>query len=130
VTKLCHVEIGNLAEWFAAATAVATAIIAGIALSAWRDQIRGTSRHAAGAEIAEAARLMKYHFYDARNPWYDTGEFSPSYRAQTAAKNNAEEAAGWAHVFQNRYSLLSEQIHRLAILRAKASKSLMQSDSG
>jgi len=52
---VCDTEIGNLAEWVAAAALVATAIIAGIALSAWRDQLRGTSRHMAAAEIFEAA---------------------------------------------------------------------------
>jgi len=53
--SVCDTEIGNLAEWVAAAALVATAIIAGIALSAWRDQLRGMSRHMAAAEIFEAA---------------------------------------------------------------------------
>jgi hypothetical protein len=120
VTNLCHLEIGNLAEWVAAAAAVATAIIAGMALSAWRDQMRGTSRHMAAAEIAEATALMKYHFYDARNAFYDIAEFPPSYRTQPSPRSNADEFTGWAYVFQNRYSLLSAQILRLANLRAKA----------
>lgn len=117
---MCHMEIGNLAEWVAAAGGVATAIIAGVALSAWRDQIRGTSRHAAAAEIAEAAVLMKYHFYDARNAFFDIGEFPPTYRSQPSPRSYADEFTGWAYVFENRYSMLSAQIMRLATLRAKA----------
>jgi hypothetical protein len=113
-------EVGNWAEWVAAVGSIATAIIAGMALYSWRDQMRGASRHVAAAEIAEAARLMKYHFYDARNAFFDIAEFPPTYRTQPSPRSNADEFTGWAHVFENRYSLLSAQIMRLANLRAKA----------
>jgi hypothetical protein len=116
---MCHMEVGNMAEWVTAIAAVATAIIAGIALSAWRDQVRGTSRHQAAAEIAEAALLMKYHFYDARSPFYGAWEFPPAYHSNSNRTSN-DEAAGWAFVFQKRWDHLSPEILRLATLRAKA----------
>jgi len=113
-------DIGNAAEWVAALAAVVTAGIAAKALWSWQDQMRGTSRHAAAAEIAEAAQLMKYHFYDARNPWFGIGEFSPSYRSLKRPISPADEARGWAYLFNNRYALLEAQIQKLATLRAKA----------
>jgi len=116
---MVHMEVGNAAEWMAALGSVATAIIAGLALNAWRDQMRGTSRHLAASEIAEAARLMKYHFYDARNALYMASEFPPAYNAQTT-HTNQEEAEGWGFVFQKRWDLLGPQITHLAKLRAKA----------
>jgi hypothetical protein len=112
-------EIGNAAEWAAALGSIATAIIAGIALNAWRDQMRGTSRHQAAAEIAEAAQLTRYHFYDARNSMYLASEFPAAYHAN-ANRTHQDEADGWAYVFKNRWDLLGTHILRLATLRAKA----------
>jgi hypothetical protein len=112
-------EVGNWAEWVAAAGSIVTAVIAGMALYSWRDQMRGTSRHAAAAEIAEAAQLIRYHFYGARNAFIDISEFPRGYSSQTNPSNSAK-ADAYAHVFNNRYSLLGEQIVRLATLRAKA----------
>lgn len=114
---MCDMEMGNFAEWVAAAAAVATAVIAAVALSTWRDQMRGTSRHAAAAEIAEAAQLLKYHFYEARSAWVDAGEFPAGY---STGGTPTQEAEAWAYVLQNRYDLLKPQILRLATLRAKA----------
>jgi hypothetical protein len=64
-------DLGNLAEWVAASSALATAVIAGLALSSWRKQVRA----AAAAAISEAAALARFHFYDARNPFYSGAEF-------------------------------------------------------
>jgi hypothetical protein len=116
---MCRMEVGNMAEWVTALAAVATAIIAGIALSAWRDQVRGTSRHQAASEIAEAALLMKYHFYDARSPFYGAWEFPPAYHSNSN-RTRDDEADGWAFVFQKRWDHLSPEILKLATLRAKA----------
>lgn len=112
-------EIGNIAEWVAALAALATAGIAGWALRSWQDQVRGTSRHTAAAEIAEAAQLTRYHFYDARNPMIFTPEFPASYH-QSNQRSRKEEADGYAHVYDGRWKLLGPQILRLATLRAKA----------
>jgi hypothetical protein len=113
-------EPGNIAEWVTALAAVAAAGIAGKALRSWQDQMRGASRHAAAAEIAEAARLTKYHFYDARNPWFGAGEFPPAYRKLQKPTSPTDEARAWAYLFDNRYALLEAQIQKLATLRAKA----------
>ncbi len=117
---MCHMEIGNLAEWVSAAAAIATAAIAFKALLAWRDQMRGASKHVAAAEILEAARLMRYHFYDARNAMYVPSEFPASYYQVSGQRSRQEETDGWAHVYGARWALLSPQILHLATLRAKA----------
>jgi hypothetical protein len=116
---MSHMDVGNIAEWVAALGSIATAVIAGMALNAWRDQIRGTSRHQAAAEIAEAALLMKYHFYDARGAFYGSWEFPPAYHSNSN-RTRADEANGWAFVYQKRWDHLSPEILRLATLRAKA----------
>lgn len=113
-------DIGSAAEWVSAAAAVATAVIALKALLAWRDQVRGSSKHAAAAEILEAARLTRYHFYDARNAFYVTSEFPASYNQVSGERSRQEEVDGWAHVYAARWNLLGPQILRLATLRAKA----------
>jgi hypothetical protein len=118
--ELAGLEWGNVAEWLTALAALATAVFAWLALSAWRGQMRGTSRHMAAAEIAEAAQLIKYHFYDARNAFVVVGEFPPTYRSLRPPRSPGDEFMGWQHVFQNRYELLAPQISRLATLRAKA----------
>jgi hypothetical protein len=115
-----QMELGSAAEWLGGIGAVATAVIAWIALRSWRDQVRGQSSHAAAAEIAEAARLLKYHFYDARNPFWSATEFPPAYRTAPTPRPNPIEVMGWGHVFTNRFQLLNGQILRLATLRAKA----------
>jgi hypothetical protein len=116
-----NVEWGNLAEWVTGLAALATAAIAWMALRSWRDQASGMSKHKAAAKIAEAALLMKYHFYDARNPMYDPVEFPAAYNLQKpASRGPLEKARGWAHAYDGRYRRLNRQILRLATLRAKA----------
>jgi len=122
---MCVLEVGSIAEWVGSLAAVATAIIAGFALYAWRNQIRGTSKHKAAVEIAEAAELTKYHFYDARNFFFGAWEFPAAYHAATMRTSHLE-AEGFAYVFQNRYSTLSPHILHLATLRAKAGASLSE----
>jgi hypothetical protein len=115
-----NVEWGNVAEWVTGLAALATAAIAWMALRSWREQASGTSKHKAAAKIAEAARLMKYHFYDARNPSYDSVEFPPEFNQPQSARSPSEKAAGWAYAYDSRYRRLNRQILRLATLRAKA----------
>lgn len=127
------VDWGSVPGWIEALAAVATAIIAGIALRTWRTPLRGTTRHNAAAEILEQARLFRYLFYDARNPIYWAGEFPPGYheksREDQAARRRLDvdadvgseiEADGFAYVFDARWKLLEPQILQLAQLRAKA----------
>ena len=115
------VEWGNVAEWVTGLAALATVAIAWMALRSWREQASGTSKHKAAAKIAEAARLMKYHFYDARNPIYDSVEFPAAYNLQQSTNRSpSENARGWAHAYDGRYRRLNRQILRLATLRAKA----------
>jgi Tfp pilus assembly protein PilE len=58
---------------------IATAALAGMAPRSWREQMRGTSRHLAAAQIAEAAQLTRYYFYDARNGLIHASEFPSAY---------------------------------------------------
>lgn len=116
---MCDIDLGNVAEWIGASAAVATAFIAWLALTAWRGQMRGTSRHLAAAEILEAAQLMKFYFYDARNPLYVASEFPAGYHQLVNPNNNAQ-ASAWAYIYKGRWALLEPQILRLATLRAKA----------
>ena len=113
---------GNVAEWFAGVGALITAAIAAAALRSWRSQLQTTTKHAAANEIAAAASLMRYHFYDARNPLYTTDEW-PSwyYEKPEQERSREDEAKAWAHIYNNRYSKhLGPQVVEIAKLRAKA----------
>lgn len=115
----CEIDWAEVRGWIEAGATAATALIAWAAYRAWLPQLRGSSKHAAAAAILEAARLMRYHFYDARSPWISAGEFPPAYRA-TVAHSSEEEAGGYAHVYEGRWKHLGPQIQQLATLRAKA----------
>jgi hypothetical protein len=110
----------GIADWLSAAGTVATAIVAWWAFLAWRKPLRSTSAHAAAAEIAEKVRLLWYHFYDARSPWIAGGEFPRDYWEHGGNRSNAQEARGYAHVYNERWKILWPHIHEVATLRAKA----------
>ena len=109
---------GNAPEWVAALSALATAIFAWKALTVWREEMRGGSKHAAAAEIAEAASLTRYYFYEARIPMYLVDEYPEPYHA--LKPEDRDEVGAWRHIFNNRYKGVHEQVLRLATLRAKA----------
>ena len=71
--------------------------------------------------MLEEARLLRYFFYDARNSWYDAGEFPPAYHQMTSEqRTNDDEARAWAYVYEGRYKLVRRQIWVLARLRARS----------
>jgi hypothetical protein len=111
-------EPGNAAEWATAVAALGAALVALRALYMWPIQMRATTRHEAAAEIAEAAELLWYHFYDARNPFYASGEFPAEYLV-IENPTDRQNADAWAHVFQTRWDILYPHILKLATLRAK-----------
>ena len=114
-----RVDWSVVPAWVEAVGSVVTAGVALAAYRAWRPQLRGASKHTAAAKILEAARLARYHFYDARNTVITAGEFPAEYWA-SKARSNAQEADGFAKVYQGRWKHLWPQIEQLAILRAKA----------
>jgi hypothetical protein len=122
------IEWGSVAEWATTVAAFIAAGIAWVALKSWQDQMRGTSRHTAAAEALEAARLLKYHFYDARNMWWDASEFPPDYKTSSMPVSKTEEEKAWRYVFNNRWKTLRRPILRVANLRAKAA-ALLSEDS-
>jgi hypothetical protein len=79
-----YIELGSIPDWIAAIGSIATAVVAWWAFLAWRTQLRGASKHAAAAEIAESAQLLRYHFYDARSSLIFAGEFPESYHTAGA----------------------------------------------
>lgn len=65
---------GSVPDWIMAFATVAMAITALGALSSWREQLRGTTKHDAALELATAAKTLRYHFFEARSPFYDASE--------------------------------------------------------
>src|ERR1017187_8771337 len=74
-----YIELGSIPDWIAAIGSIAPAVVAWWAFLAWRTQLLGASKHAAAAEIAESAQLLRYHFYDARSSLIFAGEFPENY---------------------------------------------------
>jgi hypothetical protein len=107
-------------------TAVGTFVTAAVAVYVaftWQENLRKGTRHEAAIKVLEEASLFRYHFYDARNPLYLAGEFPPEYHAE-ANRTAADEAAGWAFVFTNRWKPVGAQMLELAKLRARAQAAL------
>jgi hypothetical protein len=103
----------------AALSAVATLGVAVFAFRSWREQLRGKSKYDTAAEIAEAVRLLRYHFYDARSPLYEAWEFPVDYH-KSMTHTDAEEADAFQHIFNTRLKQLWPQYLKVATLRAKA----------
>lgn len=66
--------------------------------------------------------MLRYFFYDARNPWVSSREFPDKHHLAGGKRTTAQEAKGWAHVYQERYNLVRRQALVLARLRARALK--------
>jgi len=113
------IELGPVSDWIAAIGSIATAVVAWIAFLAWRTQLRGASKHAAAAEIAESAQLLRYHFYDARSSLIFAGEFPESYHA-ARDHTDVDKANAYAYVYERRFKAFSPRILRAWELRAKA----------
>src|ERR1700689_2929040 len=117
---MCDVDWALVREWVGTVAEVATAIIAGIALVAWRSHLRGTTKYTVAHRIIEEAHLLRYFFYDARNPLVSSGEFPDKYHLAGGKRTSAQETEGWAHVYQERYKMVRRQVLVLARLRARA----------
>jgi hypothetical protein len=111
---------GSVPDWVAALSALATFVVALLAYRSWRSQLLGQSQHVAALRIAEAARLLKYHFYDARSPLHEAWEYPTEYHA-ARDRTPEVEADGLRHLYNGRLKLLWPSIMRIAKLRARAS---------
>lgn len=120
---MCEVDWALVREWVGTLAEVATAALAAIALFTWRAHLRGATKYKVAHQVLEEARLLRYFFYDARNPWVDAAEFPPDYHAALATfgeRTAVQEAKGWAYVYNARYRMVRRQILVLARLRARA----------
>lgn len=113
---------GTVPDWISAVATLGTLVIAWVALSSWREQLKGASVHAVAEELAVAARSLKYAFYGARSPMFWAGEFPESYskRYENREKPRHEIAEEFRHAYANRWKTLWPHIELLATLRSKA----------
>jgi hypothetical protein len=113
---------GTVPDWLTFFAAAATALFAWKALSSWRRQLEGQTRHGVALEIASAARSLRYAFYDARSPLLLAAEFPESYRTRRMGERPTrdKEASEHAFVYQNRLKALWPYIRDCAKLRPKA----------
>ena len=121
---------GNFAEWVSAAAAVATFWVADIALMSWRNQLTGASKHKVALEIATAARALKYAFYGARSPLYESSEFPRWYLQQEPSRTNDDEARAYGWLYQRRWRFLWPYLRQLAHLVPKAGAILGDETAG
>jgi len=116
------VDWSAVADWANVSISFLTLVLGVFAVRMWRVQLRGGTKHQAAHEIAEAARMLRYAFYDARSPFFSAGEFPPSYRqrAMGTVATNDEQAAEYRHAFKNRLKELWVHLMKLANLRPRA----------
>lgn len=112
-------------SWTDVVTAIGTLALAlaGVyAAFTWRRPMTEATKHETAAYVLEQARLFRYLFYDARSPLYTTDQFPPEYYTVSGAQGRTltQEADGWAHLFANRWNLVSPQLHELVRSRARA----------
>jgi hypothetical protein len=118
---MCEIDWALVREWVGTVAEVATAMIALVALLTWRRNLRGATKFRVAHKVLEEARLLRYFFYDARNPFIDPGEFPPGYHNVVPnERTSAQEADGYAYVYTRRYKMVRRQILIVARLRARA----------
>ena len=112
----CVTSIGTAIGAFGT---VVTAGVAWYIAATWRQSLSHSTAHDVATKVLEDARLFRYLFYDARNPFYGAGEFPAVYSA-TRDRTAEGEAFGWMIVYQHRWKLIEPQVLELAKLRARA----------
>lgn len=118
---MCTVDWNLLANVVTAIASLATVVLALIALRSWRIQLHGSSKHAAAQQIAVAARMLSYAFYDARSPMIWAGEFPPEYyETGHQDRTNALVSRAYQHVYGARWKELWPYVSALAKLRPLA----------
>jgi hypothetical protein len=118
---VCDVDWALVREWVGTVAEVATAVIALVALLTWRRNLLGATKFRVAHEVLEEARLLRYFFYDARNPLIDPSEFPPGYHNVVPnERTSVQQAAGYARVYNRRYKMVRRQILVVARLRARA----------
>lgn len=117
---------GTVVDWLTFIATAATALAAWKALTSWKQQLEGQTRHSAALEVATAARALRYAFYDARSPMLFAGEFPESYRNRRMGERPSREEAAQEHAFlyRNRLKTLWQYISECAKLRPKAGTTL------
>lgn len=110
-------------DWISAATSLGTLIMAGYALTTWRGQLRGSTKHAIAQETATAARALRYAFYGARSRMIDGWEFPQPFTGLSGA-GNEQLGDAYAHVYGNRFKELWPHVRALADLRARCGEGL------
>lgn len=123
MSPLCHVDWALVREWLGPLAELATAAIALWALLTWRSHLRGANKFRVAHKVLEEAHLLRYFFYDARNPIIDRVEFPAAYYV-VGQRTRDQEADGHAFVFNRRYKMVRHQILVLARLRARVAAAL------
>jgi hypothetical protein len=117
----CDIDWPRAREWLGTFAGLATAVAAVSALVTWRSHLRGVTKYRVAHKVLEEARLLRYFFYDARNPWIDPSELPPGYHNVVPnERTSAQEAEGYAYVYSHRYKTEHRQILVVARLRARA----------
>jgi hypothetical protein len=120
---MCEIDWAEVRAWVGTLAELSTALIALLALLIWRSHLRGANRFRVAHKVLEEAHLLRYFFYDARNPIIDRGEFPAAYFVVGERTRN-QEADGHAFVFNRRYKMVRRQVLVLARLRARAAAAL------
>jgi len=120
---MCEIDWAELRAWVGPFAELSTAVIALVALLVWRSHLRGANRFRVAHKVLEEAHLLRYFFYDARNPIIDPSEFPAAYYVVGERTRN-QEADGYAYLFTRRYKMVRRQILVLARLRARAAAAL------
>jgi hypothetical protein len=87
---------------------VATALIAYLGLSKWRQELRGKADFEAARNLIRAAYKLREQIQDSRAPLVRANEFPESY--DSGASTPSDEAGAWAHVYRNRMRPVSEAL--------------------
>jgi hypothetical protein len=118
VASLDSDSISALANILLLVVTTAGVVIAASAVSTWKEQLHGTSQHAAAREIAIAAEGFRYEFYAARSPMFWAWEFP--HQQDAPSPDPGRDWEGYAHIYLNRRKQLWIHVETLAKLRATA----------
>jgi len=90
-------------------SAVAVAVIGGLALGTWRRQLKGQTRFDTAKRLLIASHELAHRFHLARNPFTSSSEFPANYNSIAPnQRTDADEREAWAFIFNARWQPVRE----------------------
>ncbi|KAF0144334.1 MAG: hypothetical protein FD156_1885 [Nitrospirae bacterium] len=105
--------VGIIKEIIVALAALSAAIFAYLGLSTWRKELKGKSEYEKAKDVLKAVYKVREGFKHVRNPAIWSYEYPEEMRDHWGHLKRGTEYEGTAHVYEQRWKILSEAFNDL-----------------